>query len=489
MQTRQTLARFWGATPTCSPAFSWERCRASALRTLSCGAVVWAMLGRVRKLPMIDLYPTYVAAHFANDGRWERIYHPSLWLHGGIDPLWDARARQLIGGTVYGTSFVYHPWYLNAARPLAAIVDYSGFQRGSLALNKLCIVFIGLGLARLLRWHTLPQQLLLTLLVGMASTTFSGIELGQNVLLALAFCLGAALAWQSGANLLVGGLFAALAWMCKPWCALLVVLCFLLRGLRAGVLTSAALAALMLVLPELVLPDVLMHDYRAMNLALTHTSLSGWSNLSVLSMFERAADPDWSQHLLDWFPRRSLLAPRVGALAVTLAVLGAGAVIWWRKRPGPEWTSAAWLAFMLIPLGICWDHYLIFAFPLACMASFSDKAPLALRALGLSLLAVLLALQLVVTGPLAEPSSALIADAPNLWLRAVPMALVAGGCLCALWFGAPSASRPARAWLNPYQQRLRAAWLYLGSAPRTFTLGIALGLSLGLPAMYLLLRA
>lgn len=488
MHARELLTRWWRAAPAYPDAMSWRGCWEAALRTVCCGALLWALLGHVRPLPFIDLYPTYVAAHFANEGRWDRIYHRSPMIHGNVDPEWDQRARQLIGGTTYGTSFVYHPWYLSAARPIAARVDYPTFQRGSLVLNKVCIVLIGLDVALLLRWRTLPLQLLSTLLIGVASTTGAGMELGQNVLLALAFSLAAALAWQSRAGLLLGGAFAALAWMCKPWCAILVVLCFALRGLRAGVLTSVALAALMLLLPELVLSDVLMRDYRAMNLALTNVSISGWSNLSVLSIVERASNPHWAQQLQNWFPRPPLPAHRFTALAAAAAVFALGALAWWRKRPAPEWTSAAWLAFMLIPLGICWNHYLVFAFPLACLAALSERAPVALRAGGLALLGIVLAAQIAIDVPHAQAFSTIIAEAPGLWLRAVPMALIAGVSLSALWCGGAAVPVRQRSLLDTCTERARAAWSAIGPAQRLFAIGIAVGLVLALPAAALLLR-
>src|SRR5262245_4934317 len=129
--------------PRISRSELWHGYSATALRTLCCGALLWTLLGQVRPLPLSDLYPTYVAAHFANAGEWGHIYHRTPMIHGNIDPEWNRRARQLINGAVYGTSFVYHPWYLSAARPIASRVEYPTFQRGSLALNKVCVLLAG----------------------------------------------------------------------------------------------------------------------------------------------------------------------------------------------------------------------------------------------------------------------------------------------------------------------------------------------------------
>jgi hypothetical protein len=183
---------------------------------------------------------------------------------------------------------------------------------------------------------------------------------------------------------------AGLAWACKPWCATLIVLCFALRGVRAGLGTALALAFAMIALPEMVLSPVLMHDYHAMTRAMTVTSVQAFNNLSVLSILERFNQPDWSQHLLEWLPRRADFALRVSAWACAIALFAAGTWIWWRRRPASSYTCAAYLAFMLVPLGICWAHYFVFALPLACVCSFGRRSPTALRALGCVLLAELL---------------------------------------------------------------------------------------------------
>jgi hypothetical protein len=414
----------------------------AALRTLCCAAIVLASLLHFQPEPHVDLYPSYVAARLANEGRWEHIYHPSAWLHGGVDPEWDRRALAFGVDPEPGTAFVYHPWYLSALRPVVARVDYASFQALSVWLNKASIVFVGLGLGLLLRWRTLAGQLLATLLVAQASPTLSGIDLGQNVLPALAFSLAAALAWRGRAPLWLGGLFAALAWTCKPWCAMLVPLCFLLRGPRAGVLTSVGLAGAMIALPELVMPRALMRDYAALNVALTRVSVAGWNNLSVLSIFERSAQPDWSQHLMEWIPRQPSLALRCAALGVSAAVLALGAFLWWRTRPGPTCTAAAWLAFMLMPLGICWTHYFLFALPLACLTGLSDKSPLGLRAAGLALLTLVFAMATVYDVPRAELSSYFLQPLGFPWFRALPMALLAGLLAAALWLSPHAALEP-----------------------------------------------
>jgi hypothetical protein len=425
----------WRAAPTYDQnLLSWRRVLTAAVRTACCGAVLWAVLIRFQPSPHVDLYPTYVAARLANEGRWEHIYHRSIWLHGNVDPEWDRRAESLVKGGLHGTSFVYHPWYLSVVRPIAARVDYQTFQQGMLTVCKGSIVLVGLCLAMLLGWRSLPEQLFLTLIVGVAPVTLYGIELGQNVLPALAMSLAAVVAWQSRLGLVVGGVFASLAWICKPWCAALLPLCFVLRGFRGGLVTSVVMVLGLLVLPEFVMPHVLMNDYRAMNLGLSKVSIAAWNNLSVLSIVERFAYPDWAQHLGVFVPSRPLPLHQVAALTVTAVLCLLAGLIWYHRRPSPQWTSAAWLSFMLMPLGICWTHYFVFGLPLACVTAFSSRAPIGLRAAGVCLLVLLVGIETFNEVSAAEHLAYMTQPGGVPWLRMLPMALMGCVMLGALWF-------------------------------------------------------
>jgi hypothetical protein len=443
-EARVLLTSWWRASPSYPAAFSWRSTRAAALRTLCCAALIWASLAHFTPEPHVDLYPSYLASRLADEGRWDHIYHPALWLYGGVDPVWEARARALGIDTAQGTSFVYHPWYLYALRPLAAHVDYPTFQRLWVWLSKGCIVGVGLCLSLLLGWRTLGAQLLATLLVAHASPTLSGIDVGQNVLPALLFSLAAALAWRSRAPLWLGGLFAAAAWCCKPWCALLPLLCFALRGLRAGAATALGLALLMLALPPLLLPAALMRDYAALNLALTRVTIDGWNNLSLLSLLERSARPDWSLHLLEWIPSDASSALRASALGLAAALGASGVLVWWRRRPDPASTTVAWLAFMLLPLGVCWTHYFLFVLPLALAVGFAPSAPPALRAAALVLLVLVTGMAVWYDVPRAQLLAYRAAPPRYPWFQALPLALSAAVALACLWF-APCARRASGA--------------------------------------------
>jgi hypothetical protein len=274
-------------------------------------------------------------------------------------------------------------------RPVVSRLNYTEFQELWFTVNRLCIVAVAFGitlLAGLSRWR---DQALLTVLIAAASVTTYSMFTGQNILVALTFALAATLAWQSSAPLWLGGVFAACAWACKTWCVSLVVLCFLLRGPRAGAMTSVVLGFVMVVLPELVMPGALMDDYHMLTLALSVISVPAFNNISILSNFERLSDSSWSTHLHEWIPHAAHPALRTLALSLTTVLFLPGVLIWRRRRASVRYACAAYLAFMLLPLGVCWTHYFVFALPLACMCCFGDHRSRTLRALGLALLMLL----------------------------------------------------------------------------------------------------
>jgi hypothetical protein len=213
-----------------------------------------------------------------------------------------------------------------------------------------------------------------------------------------------------------------------------LVLCFALRGVRAGILTSLAVGFAMIVLPDIVMPSVLMRDYRELTMAMTNVSVSGYNNFSVLVTLERLMHRDWAGHVLEWAPRVPEFGYRIGALAVAVLVLISGCWIWWRRRPGASYTSAACLAFLLLPLGICWTHYFVFAVPLACVCAFGDKSPPVLRLVGALLLAHLIGVT-EFSGIPNDYFAVFLSSPPRYpWREALPIVLVIVAVLAALSF-------------------------------------------------------
>jgi hypothetical protein len=397
-----------------------------------CVALIFTIIKLFRATPNVDIYPTYVAATLANEGLFDHVYHPSIWLIKTVDAVWDKRCREL-GIWTAGTSFIYHPWYLYAVRPIVARVSYVNFQIASQWLNIIFLFIIGYTLNRLLGGRTLLGQLLLTLLLANAPPTSYGMSLGQNILLTLGFALLAVSAWLKGLPFWVGCLWVMMAWICKPWAMLLLPLCLLLRGARTFILTSLISGMIMVVLPEIVLPQSLLQNYHAMQETLTGVSTQGWNNLSLLSLLERSCDHHWVRYLYDWeatFPRLFL---RLYSLAVAAAVACASGLAVWRRCPDGRYTAAAFLAFILLPLGICWTHYLIFALPLAFILMLGTGSTWHLRIAGFFLTSMLMVPQNFYLEVLPQKCHTPVQRALMLEIRALPMFLIIFAILVTVW--------------------------------------------------------
>lgn len=444
-RVKQRAAQALGVTAV-KPAKLLRVLGIGCLRLILCSLLVHAALDRVRPQSHVDLYPGYVAAHFANEGRWDRIYHRSIWLHNGLDREWDLRASQLTLQPVLGTSFVYHPYYLELLRPIAAHWTYRDFQQAWIKLNELCVAAAGIGIALLLGYRSFAGQALIALALALAAPTIDSIQHGQNVLPALVCALAAAACWSSRAPLWAGALFMMLAWACKPWCAILLGLCFALRGVRAGLITSVAVGFVMGFLPKLIMPADLMRDYQDLTMAMTSASVWGHNNISLLSVLERMQYHDWARHLSEWIPRVADLKLRLTALGIAGAVFACGALLWWWRKPAARFTTVAFLGFAIMPLGICWTHYFVFALPLACLCSFDSRSPYILRAVGLGFLYVLLNLLNIVF--VTPELQAVYVVAPPAFPtdQALPMIALAVTCLSCMALAPREHLRGAGAW-------------------------------------------
>jgi len=180
----------------------------------------------------------------------------------------------------------------------------------------------------------------------------------------------------------------------------------------------------------------LIHNYVAVNLELAGLSVSGWNNLSLLSIIERSTNPDWSRHLLDWFPARPSLNLRIAAMTTAATVLAAAGWLWHRRRPEPSWTAAAWLALMPIPLGVCWTHYFLFALPLGFLAITSSTCPAPLRIAAGWLVSLVFVMMPLYAATPQDVARYAVEPLGFPWLHALPMALMAGVALASLRFAA-----------------------------------------------------
>jgi len=113
-------------------------------------------------------------------------------------------------------------------------------------------------------------------------------------------------------------------------------------------------------------------------------------------------------------------------------VFALGALLWWWRRPCGRYTTVAFLAFAIMPLGICWTHYFVFGLPLAILCSFDARSPYLLRGVGLALLYVLLDL-LNITFVTPELQAVYVVAPPAFPTnQALPMILLGLTCSCAM---------------------------------------------------------
>jgi MFS family permease len=147
---------------------------------------------------------------------------------------------------------------------------------------------------------------------------------------------------------------------------------------------------------------------------------------------ERTKYTDWARHLSEWIPRVAELKLRLTALGIAGAVFALGALLWLWRKPSPRYTTAAFLAFAIMPLGICWTHYFVFAIPLAALCTLDARSPYLLRAVGVLLLLVLLDLTNIVW--VTPEMQAVFAVAPPSFplLQALPMIMVGIVCVAAM---------------------------------------------------------
>lgn len=379
----------------------------------------------------IDLVPTYVAARLADDGRFDAVYRPPMTHDEAAWQAWLAKGAQL-DITLFGVGpFTNHPYYLSVARPLARYVDFDTFKKGMVFLNRFCVAWIGLEIVALLGATNLAAQLLLTLVLISCSPVISTIELGQNTLLALALALAALRSWSSSPGtkgLLLGATFAAMAWACKPWCALFLPVCFAFRRARDAACACAVVALVMLVGPRAVYPGAMVSGYSALTQDLTRVTVDAGLNLSSLVVLKRLTGPEraWIERYYVFDFTSSGESVRWAAMALALVIAVVAVVGVRARRPAAAWITGAALALALVPLSVSWTHYFVFALPLALMASFGSHTSSPLRIAGCALLAQLVVLHywLFASGVPSSP-----------WLTALPVASVVVVSWLALWFG------------------------------------------------------
>lgn len=401
------------------------------LRTVVCACALYLMQWPVSPSSHQDFAPTLIAARMAAEGRWADIYPLPTPEGGAAHGLTWGQTANALGLNMAGVGpFTYHPYYASAASYLIDGRNYDRIRTNVVRLNRFCVVWVAFEVAAMLSISGLAGQLLITLLLAACSPVVSALEFGQNTVIALALSIAALRLWadpqQRILTLLLGSLLAASAWACKPWCVLLLPFCFALRRFKPAAAASACIAATMMLLPYLLYPRVLMEHYTAFMAEASRGVVPGFLNLSLLMSAERLHNPDWLAYYHVWGSGPATPAVRLATLGITALVFLVSALAVLFRRPHASWIIAAALGLMLLPLGIVWTHYFVFAMPVAILGAAAAHDSRLLRVVSLGLLAQVMLLEYWLIHEYQRTTP---------WPMAVPILSVAVVSMLALWLG------------------------------------------------------
>ncbi len=340
--------------------------------------LLWTPLGWLPPTTWgIDLWPTWVAAHLYADGVYEAVYHPSLWIPGDLaHPAWRAILEAEGIPTGEGTTFTYSPVYLLLVGPFMRALSIEHLCLAVLGVNGLSLGVIGVETMRLAGVRSLPHRLLWTAGLALSVPVMAAVCLGQNTLWTLALLL---LGWRvmhapGRTAQALGVALWLLACACKPWAVLLLGLLPVLRSWRVAAGAAAGWVTLFVLLPALVVPEAVLEGYRATSAALLEVTVAPTNNISLRAFLLRMRLDQWTEASAQWTMLRMNRAWLAAELPVLLAVLAAAVRIWWVRRPSADHTLAAGLALVLLPLGVCWTHYLVFCAPMVALLLTHEHA-------------------------------------------------------------------------------------------------------------------
>ena len=357
---------------------------ALGLVAVSWNQILWASSLRV------DLQPTYLAGHLWSEGHYDAIYHPSVFLtEETADPAWVAEVHKIDAlSKVQVTSYVYSPWYLMLVAPLTRMMSIDQFTNFWFALNALSAVWIGWEAMAWAGRQAAWQRAAGALLAGLTLPVIYGVSLGQNVAPCLALVMmGVRFAHGGKALQVSSGLLFTLAALFKPWAILLIPLLGLTGRWIPFVSGVTASLLLMAAAHSPLLPQATRDDYKGMNDALVNMTNVAFNNHSVRSFIERITDAQWGEGIRSWTSRT--VDPRIRLEALLVAAVVAALAAWpfWKNRDELRKVVAAGLPLVLIPLGICWTHYLVLLIPAMWMMMFGSNklAPRIIAWLGFAL--------------------------------------------------------------------------------------------------------
>jgi hypothetical protein len=337
----------------------------------------------------MDLYPTWIAAQVTAVGAPEAAYNAGVWTGQGYHPAWIAAMKAKGLPTSAGTSFHYGPAYLWLTWPLTRLLSLPQLTVLFFAGNALSVSYLALELGRPLGWTRPWLRALPMLLLGLSFPVLYAVELGQNVPITLALAWAGARALGPGEKPWLGISLWVLASLFKPWFVLAFVLLLLAKRWKDFAAGAGAWALLAVLLPKVLTPE-LAAGYSQVNQALLTTTVVPQNNISLRSHVLRLSDPDWIGMVSNWQPVQ--ISPQSMQLELyALLAVGLGILVWGLIRPR-AWLDLVrvGLVAMLLPLGIVWTHYLIFAFPLIAALVADGRRPL--RWLGIALSTYMLAM-------------------------------------------------------------------------------------------------
>lgn len=338
-------------------------------------AISWGEYTR----PPGDLYPTYVAARLLLEGHHEAIYHPQIWLSGHeYHPVWTTVALKE-GALSSSSSFVYNPGYLILITPLVMWCNSVSFSYVFLFINILSTMLIANETLLLVG----VRSQLLSLAAGMIFLRLLPFQvssyMGQNGLPALALImLGFRITsvehgfWRS----VTSGVLVALGITCKPWCIFLTGIWLLLRQWRIVFSIIGFYTVINVVLPAVLLPNSLLLAYKNVVNMLSKTVLMAYNDISIRSMIHKLTYRN-SQNYLQVWDTSIHIEPQFLIIELVIITLIGVAAAWiiLKKRPPHPITFLSSLCLILVPLPICWTHYLVFAAPLSMLCFIDSKAP------------------------------------------------------------------------------------------------------------------
>jgi hypothetical protein len=330
-----------------------------------------------------DLYPTWVAGRLFAAGRYDAIYHPSLWIFGSEHPAWAALMEENGIPRQDGTSFTYSPIYLLLVAPFATALSIRQASWAMFLVNALSVGIIGLGCARLAGIRSLWIRLAIPVVASFSFPVLGAVWLGQNTLpcLALALLGERGLSAPSRGRQVAGLVCWWLAAAVKPWFVLAFLLLLAMRRWRQALVFLGGWAAIFVGLPFLLIPGPMREGYARVSENLLRVTVVPWNDVAIRAHLLRMSWPEWPALAMDWTP---VVVPgwSFAVEAAFLAIVAFVLLAWLRRRPAPELVFAVGLFAMLLPLGICWTHYLAFGLPMLVVAAFRAELPKGVRIAG-----------------------------------------------------------------------------------------------------------